>query len=216
MENFTQILNIIYLLSGPMLVVIAYIALGQIKVAKLQLEEQRKVAQIQSKRDALKLMSEQVSAFNNVTLQLGNDLDDKIERENITFFDQAQVKVSEQGISINIRDFGSLEELDPIIPELTKFANALDSLSIYFLSGVADEDQAFRAIGSNYCDSVKDILPFLVKANDYDEYCYSNCLQLFMIWHNRLEVTNMLKQRQELESQIKDRSIVTIKPVGTA
>ncbi|CAH1540811.1 hypothetical protein ACPSLY_06440 [Vibrio parahaemolyticus] len=216
MENFTQILNIIYLLSGPMLVVIAYIALGQIKVAKLQLEEQRKVAQIQSKRDALKLMSEQVSAFNNVTLQLGNDLDDKIERENITFFDQAKVKVSEKGISINIRDFGSLEELDPIIPELTKFANSLDSLSIYFLSGVADEDQAFRAIGSNYCDSVKDILPFLVMANDYDEHCYSNCLQLFMIWHNRLEVTNMLKQRQELESQIKDRSIVTIKPVGTA
>lgn len=199
-----------------MLVVIAYIALRQIKVAKLQLEEQRKLAQIQSKRDALKLMSEQVSTFSNVIIQLANDLDDKIERENITFFDQASLEVSEKGISINIRDLGSLQELDPIIPELTKFANSLDSLSIYFMSGVADEDQAFLAIGSSFCDLVKDILPFLVMVNDWDQYSYSNCLQLFMIWHNRLEVKSMLKQRQDLESQIKDRSIVTIKPVGTA
>ncbi|MEZ8827034.1 hypothetical protein AB6E04_22050 [Vibrio amylolyticus] len=214
MEQFTEILNIIYLLSGPTLVVIAYLALGQIKVAKLQLEEQKNIAQIQSKRDALKLMSEQVAAFNNVILQLENELDDKIESESIEFFDKAEVSISEEGISINLEELGSLEELDPIIPELTKFANSLDSLSVNFLSGVADEEQAFRAIGLNYCDSVKDILPFLVMANNYNEHSYANSLQLFMIWHNRLEVMSMLKKKKDLDSQLNSRSIVTVTPVG--
>jgi len=60
MEQFRDYLEILYFLSGPVLVVIAYIALAQIKLAKNQIEVQRNANRVSAKRDALRLTSEQI------------------------------------------------------------------------------------------------------------------------------------------------------------
>ncbi len=58
MELFKEILNILYLLSGPFIAIFTYYALQQIKVAKESIN-------INSTRDSLKLTAEQVKYYSN-------------------------------------------------------------------------------------------------------------------------------------------------------
>ena len=81
MELFKEIIEIAYFISGPALVVIAYLALSQIKVAKKQIEAQRNATRISSKRDALKATSEQIAKYASEIIPLQNIYNEKISSE---------------------------------------------------------------------------------------------------------------------------------------
>jgi len=91
MEQFRDYFEILYFLSGPVLVVIAYIALAQIKLAKNQIEVQRNATRISAKRDALRLTSEQIKEYGVTIIPIINTLDKKIENESIEFFEKSAI-----------------------------------------------------------------------------------------------------------------------------
>lgn len=126
MESIKNFLEIVYFLSGPALVAIAYIALGQIKVARSQIEEQRKATRISAQRDALKLTSEQIREYGLKIIPLLNILDKAINDNNIKFFEKSEIIINDN--SIKVKPYTSDNELKKIANVINEFLNVMNAL----------------------------------------------------------------------------------------
>lgn len=216
MEQFRDYLKILYFLSCPALVVIAYIALAQIKLAKNQIEEQRNATRISVKRDALRLTSEQIKEYGATIIPIINTLDKKIEDESVEFFKKAEVVINEDNIKVKpCSDDAEIEKLKNIIPEFLNVMNALEGFSVFFVSGVADEKLAYRSLSTTFCHSVKNFLPLIVMLTS-DSNSFSVTMKLFSIWNNRLDSEAMEQQMQGLEKKLRSKKEKTIRIIGDA
>jgi len=215
MEVVKNILEIFYFLSGPAIAVIAYLALGQIRVAKDQMEEQKKALRITSKRDALKVTAEQVTLYCDKIIPLHNILDKKIKSEGIDALDKFKVEFDSGSIKIAPpKEEVSFKDFDCFIEELVDVANAMESFSTYFASGVADEKIAYLSLGSTFCSSMEKISPVLIPLSN-DGRRFSACLRLFSIWGERLESESLERQKTEIESKLKTKRKVSTKVIGS-
>jgi hypothetical protein len=216
MENFKEFLEIIYFISGPILVIIAYLALGQIKVAKEQIEEQKNASKINSKRDALKLTSEQITHSGAFIIPLQNALNVSINKNNIKYFDESSVEILGNKIKVTpCKREGEFEKLSYVGSEFTAVMNAMEGFAVFFSSGVADEKIAFYSLSETYCNQIKLLLPLLVPIRA-GEKKLTACMHLFTIWNSRLEAEKLEMQKSELDKKIKNHKTHTVTTVGTA
>ena len=158
MDTVTDVLEIVYFLSGPALAVIAFLALEQIKIAKSQINEQREISRIHAKRDSLRATADQISVYGKEIIPLSNILNDKIRSSGTEFFEKSEMTIDNEEISVKpyFHD-GEAEKVKSFVPEYGDYTNALDAFAAFFLSGVADESYAYKGLASTYCNSVKDI-----------------------------------------------------------
>ena len=216
MEQFRDYLEILYFLSGPVLVVIAYIALAQIKLAKNQIEVQRKATRISAKRDALRLTSEQIKEYGATIIPIMNILDKKIENESIEFFKKSEVVIGDDNFKVKpCSDDAEIEKLKNIIPEFLNVMNALEGFSAFFVSGIADEKLAYRSLSTTFCNQVKDFLPLIIMLSSNRNSFFAT-MKLFSIWNNRLDSEAMEQQMQELEKKLRSKKEKTIRTIGDA
>lgn len=214
LELFKDWLEIAYFLSGPIVAFIAFLALGQIRVAKSQMEEQKKSLRITSKRDALKLTAEQVTVYCDKIIPLQNKLDAKLKSDNVKILDKFNIEFNNNSIKVippqedfNYEDFKSFAE------EFVNIANAMESFSTYFVSGVADEKVAYLSLGSSFCDSMKKLAPILIPISN-DGRRFSATLRLYSIWGERLESEALEKQKLEIDKKLKSKRQVNTKVIG--
>ena len=214
MESIKSILEIVYYLSGPVIAYIAYLALGQIRISKEQIKEQRKSLQITSKREALKLTSDQVFIYSEKIIPLQNKLNEKISAEGVDFINKFKVEVESGSVNV-IRPAGKhqFSSIKKIIPELVDVANAMESFSTYFVSGVADEKLAYLSLGSTFCNSVERIAPVIVPTSNQGKH-FNAVLNLYVIWKSRLEAENLEKQKNEIETKLKGQRKVSVEVLG--
>ena len=214
MDSFRDILEIIYFISGPLLVLIAYGALSQIKVAKEQLEEQRKFSQIASKRDALKVTSEQITSYGSDIVPLQNIYHKKIESEEIKYFSKSTVEVNGNEIRMEpCKDKAEFKKLELILEEYTNVLNRMEGFSVFFMSGVADEKIAYLSLSDTFCTFVKEAMPLLLLL-DPDKNRFTATTSLFFTWNSRLESESLKKQKELLDKKIKNNQPQTVKFVG--
>ncbi len=216
MEQVRDYLEILYFLSGPALVVIACIALVQIKLAKNQIEVQRNATKISAKRDALRLASEQIKDYGSTIIPIINNLNKKIEAKSIEFFKKSKVVIGDDSFKVNPRiDVAEIDKIINIIPEFLNVMNALEGFSAFFVSGVADEKMAYRSLSTTFCNSVKNFLPLIVMLSS-NRKSFSATMKLFSIWKNRLDSEVMEKQMQELEKRLRSKKERTLRTIGDA
>lgn len=216
MDKIKPIAELIYLLSGPVVAIIAYLALGQIRIAKEQLIEQKKSTIINSKRDALKLTSEQISHFGTKVIPLINTLNDAIEVHNIRLFFDAKIEIDNNEISVDTTNIP--DESDKLIligQELTSVMNAIEGFSAYFATGVADEKLAYYSVSSTFCHTIKKLLPILLPITE-DDLHFSATMHLFNIWHTRKSTEKLLLEKSKIEKKLSGKNVLEIKPIGTA
>ncbi len=214
MEDFKDIVELIYFFSGPLLVLVAYLALDQIKVSKNQILEQRNALIITSKRESLKLSSEQITFYGKEIIPSLNILDHRIESENIEFFKKSKVTIRDDGISVvPYYETNDFDKLNKIVPEFTKALNLLEGFSTYFISGVADEKFAYRSLSTTFCESIKDILPLIIYVSD-DGHRFSATIELFVMWNSRMETESIKKEKAELEKRLKNKKEISINTLG--
>lgn len=214
MEQVKNWLEIIYFLSGPAIAVIAYFALAQIRVAKTQLEEQKKALRITSKRDALKLTAEQVTLYCDKIIPLQNTLDAKLKSEGIDFLDKFEIEFESGSIRvIPPKEDIKSQEFSKFGKEFVDVANAMESFSTYFATGVADERIAYLSLGSTFCASMKTYAPILIPLGN-DGRRFSATLRLYSIWGVRLESENLEKQKAEIDKKLRSKKQVFTKVVG--
>ena len=214
MDVAKDILEIIYFLSGPALVIVAFMALAQIKVAKSHVEEQKRAATIGAKRDSLKVAAEQIKDYSTNIIPMINELDKKISKGGVKFFDNSETFISDDGIRVKpSTDTEDIKSVMPILEVFTKTMNAVEGFATFFVSGVADEKIAYRSLSTTFCDTLKKNMPLIVMLSS-DANSYSATLTLFSIWSNRLDAEDLEKQRVELEDKLKNKQEKTIKIVG--
>jgi len=208
METLKDILEIIYYLSGPCLVLIAYKALDQIKVSK-------KIAETSNKREAYKIAIEEVRFYSDEIIPLINRLDKKIAKHDIKFIKNIKNTITED--SLTIESFKMNKEDDDlmlmIIEDVSDLFNKLESFSNFFTSAIADEMTAYHTTAETYCSTVKQYSIYLaLERKDDMEHCI---MELFYIWNNRLNKERLINEKKSLEERIKNSSDKAILPLGT-
>ncbi|WP_332399367.1 hypothetical protein [Vibrio metschnikovii] len=214
MENIKEFLEIAYYISGILLVWVAYLALGQIKVARQQLEEQKKSLKITSKRDALKLTSEQVTNYGINIIPLQSTLEVAINKHGVTFFKNSKVEINGAEIKVTPpQDEKELEKIELIVKDFTNVMNALEGFAVYFASGVANEKLAYQSLAKTYCHHLQKYMPLLVMI-DAGNKRFSASMFLFNAWHSRLVAEELAMERAKINEKIKSHKTHTISTVG--
>lgn len=210
-SNLRNILEILYFASGPALVVVTIIALNQIKIAKDDIR-------IRSQREASQLTISQCEKYQHEIIPLMVEIY-KFENEN-----KVPKYMGKIGDFLNddlTKDpkWFSLWVSKPkeINQRWINLINALESFSICFTMGIADEGMAFSIAGKIFCDNVKDLYPYIAifRTKGNVRLQFEHIVTLYKIWSPRLQKYNYEEQLIELQSNINSIKDDTIKPVGT-
>jgi hypothetical protein len=200
---------IYYVTGGPVLAAVAIFGLRQIYVAK-------KSVQINSRRDAYRLSSQQLSLYLTDIIPILNELDRKLDEKNLSGIGGwAEILTGSEGLSIRYRPteshIASFKD-EEVYTLAIKALNHMESFSQPFASGLASESIAYKTVGTTYLNSVKKVLPFMVVAGD--EY-YKNTMNLFAIWHKRREAERLSKEKDKIGRELDKLGTGTvIVPIG--
>jgi hypothetical protein len=213
MEKLRTFLELIYFISGPLLLYIAYKGLEQIKLGRIQVNETKEARIMMAKRDAYKISAEKCEYYTSKIIPDIDNLDAEIKAKNIKFFDNSIVEISGDKITVkpNYTDdaeFNLVWEL-PVL----KVFNSLESFSLYFISGVADEKIGFLTIGTTFCHSVKKYLPHLIDLTEDNDF--SSIIQLFTLWNARIENNKLEKEKERIENELNKSKPKSINTIGT-
>jgi hypothetical protein len=187
--------------------VVAIIGLKQLKISKDE-------ARLNAKRDAARLANEQLKYYLEKIIPLQNELDEIIKKQRITIFKQSSFKREGDKLSVKLAPTDTfMDQLEKVVGVFVEINNALEAFSSYFTSALADEKIAFKAVGSTFCDSVKQSLPLI--ASGQDRGSYQNTIELYFMWQERLERQSLSAQKKELEHQLETMGGKEIIPLGT-
>ncbi|VGO21648.1 hypothetical protein [Pontiella sulfatireligans] len=207
MEQIKDILEIIYFISAPIITIIAAIGLWQIKVSKDH-------TRISAKRDALSLAAQQCDHYLRNIIPLHNSLDKAILANEVTFMKKAKVTFKGESIRIQYDDTEVItEECMKISSEMLPVLNALESFSVFFTAGAADERVAFSCVGKTFCSSVQDLLPEIMLHRDSGYW--KHITALFFLWKPRLDEEMLLKEKEQIDKKLKSINGKFITPTGT-
>jgi hypothetical protein len=134
----------------------------------------------------------------------------------VAFFQESKVEMVPAGFSVQWpQSQAAVRTLTLIGPDFTAVANRMEAFAVFFVSGVADEMVAFSAVGRTYCQSTRKLLPALLLLARLPGGSYRNVLRLFRLWDARLQVDQLQRAQQELESKLGTIQTTAIPPLGT-
>jgi len=95
--------------------------------------------------------------------------------------------------------------------------NQLESISAFFMSGIADECTGFRVIGRTFCGSVESSYD-LISISRQEKACpyWANTVDLYQLWRPRLTKAEMEIAKENIEHELSSISARTISPIGVA
>lgn len=214
MQTLKDILEIIYFISGPVLVVAAIYGLKQIRITREQINETKESRKISSKREAYKIAAEQCKYYSETIIPLLNKLDKVIDEKKLEYFTKSEITINAE--KIVVRPYLEDNALDKVftecLEELHTAINFIEGFSVYFVSGVAADIVGYKTLGRTYTNSVKTLLPIILP---FGKDSFSNIKALFIMWQARLEKEKLLKEKTEVEEKIKKQKTITIDAIGT-
>ena len=215
MEILKNILEILYLLSGPALAIAAFYGLKQVRIAAGQIEETKKARVLTSKREAYTVAGEQCKYYVKTIIPLLNQIDKIIDDKNIEYFEKSEVTI--KGNEIKVKPYTKDNALDKVFEEcledVTTVLNYLEGFSVFFTAGIAADNVGFNTLGRTYVESVKQFLPIILSLGD--DGSYEQIKTLFITWNSRIEKEALLKEKDQVEEKIKKQRTITIDSIGT-
>lgn len=202
-----DILELLYFLCGPALVIVAIIGLRQLKILK-------DVARVSAKRESYRLAAEQCVYYADHVIPAQNELDEAIEARELTFFDESKARIEGEKITIQYPKDIDFQKLTSISPQRGNAYNRMNAFSLFFVSGVADESVGFSSVGQTFCRNVKKLLPDIMLLNRAAK-AYKNIIKLFLIWNARLQVESLMRDKEVLENKLRSIDNKEIRPIGT-
>lgn len=197
-KGLKYIVEIISLLTAPVILYLAYRGLEQIKLAK-------KESKLNSKREAYKITAEQCKDYQGRIIALHNQLFNKETEEKAKFLKESKVTITDKNISVEfVKD-----DTEKISTELLEVVNAMEGFSLFFVSGLGNERVAYETIGETFVDSTKYLLPFLIAYGNKKRF--KNTMSLFIIWYKRREKDELEIEKKVLEDKLKTKKTVEIK-----
>ncbi|EMY3479061.1 hypothetical protein AAIP31_002303 [Flavobacterium psychrophilum] len=203
----------IYLISGPILAILGFAAILQLRLTK-------KAMIMSSKRQAAELATKQINVYCKQIIPLQDKFTDKkreqnIERivpENLKKFtiQELESNVNHEIIKKKTKEF--VDNIDDILAIL----NAFESFAIYFTKGVADEEIAFSSIGRTYCFSVETFSFDLSIIRKDDEICgFENVIKLYQMWNAKLKSDKISRELTKKQIELDKLKINKVDILGT-
>ena len=203
------ILEILYFLCAPIIAIAAIYGLRQLKISK-------EVAMISAKRESYKLAAEQCKYYAETLIPILRMVKDKFEKEKILFVTESELIIDSKGFSCKIKSVSKeqIQRLNSIAVEVTDCQNKLEALSLFFISGLADETIGYRSIGEDLCESAK---PFIVATflehRGPDKSSPINAL--YILWCSRGKKQKLAEKKADIDAQLRSIENKTIRAIGT-
>lgn len=195
-----------YFIASIGLAIFAYYGLQQITVLKT-------TAASQAKRDALRLTSEQCAVYADKIISAQNEFNDRLKKLEITWFEGWTIEIDGQEVSAKRTtpsNFHNFMELD-----IGHHLNQMEAFSVYFVSRLADEAVAYRAVGRTFVRHLDKVMPFVLIARKDGHF--QNMVSLYVMWKARVEAEKLAIDQKKIDSKLSKlhSASATASPVGT-
>jgi hypothetical protein len=209
-------LDIASKVSAIVIAVAALLALRQIALAKRQLETTKDLFKLQSRRASIELSIDACKRYAENVIQDFIKIIKHCETNDILFFENATFRRNGDSIQISTvhakkEDAAKLAEIGDL---LTSFCNGLEAFAIYFLSGVADEEIAYRTNALSYtemCETAYKVFAITGKTGKNIDAINT----LYFRWAKRLENDDLVEQKLKINQQLSTFAQKPIRPIGT-
>jgi hypothetical protein len=207
-------LELLYFLSGVILIVTVWIGLKQLKIVSEDFK-------IKNKRASVEKSIEYLNWFATDFIPQTNLFFRKVASEDLQYYkgpfsDQflfdVNCKRESKYITAYITFCNENEAMDLL--------NQLEYFSAALISGLADEELAFNPLGLIYCELVERMYPFYCNVrrnrNEDDDRSsmFSYTIKLYNIWRKRIDRTKMERKRSILDESISKMPEERIKYIG--
>ena len=197
--------ELVALLSSVIIAVVAIIGLKQIVILK-------KTLRVQSKRDALKLTSEQCAVYMAEIIPLQDEFQNAVRENNVKYFEGWDTEVREGKVFVSRKQPPNSEGLEKVILKLSMLNN-MESFSSFFTSNVGDERVAYNTVGTTFLTFTRGLLPWVLHCNQRGYY--KSLTQLFIQWESRRLSEEIREKKESLEEQLRRTTFKNYPPVGT-
>jgi hypothetical protein len=210
-DSTKSIVENLYLLSGPILTLLAVAGIVQLFLTK-------KTLIINSQRDAANLAAQQLRDYCERVIPTLNKYDISLRKEKIQDVD---IEIGEFSRQYLEKKLGK-PRLKEIVNERLKLLylqlnalNTLESFSIYFVKGIADEQIAYSSVGRTFCFSVEKYYFDIAFSRSKDDNAFQNIIDLYKLWRSRLDKEKLTKEQEDLLRRLNNINVETIDPIGT-
>lgn len=211
-DTSKSIVENLYLLSGPILTLLAIAGVIQLFIT-------RKTLIINSKRDAANLAAQQIKDYSVRIIPKMTKYDFSLIKEKI---EKTKIEIGDFNVEYLVQKLGA-KKVSEVRNERLKFLvlwldvlNSMEAFATYFTKGVADEEIAFSSIGRTYCYSVENYFFEIADCRNLkDDNSFQNIIDLYKIWKERLKKIQLTKEQEELMLKLHQVNETKIDPIGT-
>ncbi|ODA00606.1 hypothetical protein A7P25_21990 [Achromobacter xylosoxidans] len=203
-------LELLYFLTGgPVLAVLAGLALKQITVAKAN-------ARISAQRDSYRLAAEQVKVWLAEIIPLSNALDVACKARGLDFGSLGEILEANAEVKLRLKAGWGAVLLEPdnkeAIEAFLALVNRLETFSVFFTSKIAAERMAFDSIGYGFVKYVTPIVPMMfILGRDGHWGCTK---KLWLLWYIREKESALKLEAKRIEAALKAAKSDEIIPLG--
>jgi predicted peroxiredoxin len=232
-------LELAYFASGVILAVFAAFGLRQLILAKQSLKiaaeglrTTKNDIQIRVKREAVVIAAKQCEKFAEEVIPNYADgiataansgvkvftwvlLDDNFDEETIKEKDEASEWIQQ------------LRKVKEAQRALLRVLNQHEAFAMYFAHGAADEEMAYPAVGTVFCDHIRVLAPLLISLRMHEKPkissgLFQNTIDLYVLWSNRAKHASLeaaANVHESVASKSREEAaalkIRRIPPIGT-
>ena len=238
-QDLRHTLELLYFLSGPVVTILAIAALRQLQLAKgaLKAAEQqiilaseavgvaRRDIELRSKREAVQLAAERCEKFADRLIPRYETHLRTIKAAGVRVDQWSLADTEFQPSSLVDPDAATrwLEKLHAdreVMLAATAMLNDLEAFAVYFVSGAADEETAYPAIGALFCGIVEALAPHLIHLRRrapgvFASGPFANSVGLYKLWHARSRQHDLEAQAQRINLELAMVQQPPLRPIGT-
>jgi hypothetical protein len=233
-----DILEVIYYVSGIVLVGFGFYGLKQVKIGLNQLKvgmsqvsisiEMLEIAkqdvEIRSKREAAILAIQQSEMFAREVLPQFGEIKKAWKKYSIPEFEFNGIFTFNRNVK-TILDFQEKvnkavkwrftnKSYQLLFSEYISVCNKLESLASYFIKEIADDNVVFESIGKAYCNIIESLYPYICLIDEKNEL-YVNLKGLYRVWKIRIVNNESISNSKVVFEGVTGSEDLILNPIGT-
>jgi hypothetical protein len=196
-ETTNSLVENLYLLSGPLLLISIVIGIFQLKASKQTILQAENTININSTRDSIKLAIEQYKYIQDTLIPLELNIMSIVEEKELKFIEYKDH--FEHFTLTELESFGK-EKLTKYLNsgfknreyrlKAVEFVDKMNMISVPFNALVADDKTGFQAFGKYYCGIIKQYYPLIAMLRKTDnDIRFNDIKTLYNRWNNMKKET---------------------------
>ncbi|MBP6039448.1 MAG: hypothetical protein KA523_04525 [Flavobacterium sp.] len=222
-DSTKSIVENLYLLSGPLILISIIIGIYQIKISQNSLNQSKKDLFINSKRDSIKLALEQdkyiLEKITPIEIELINYRKEKkykmeFYKKPILFTKKELDNYGKDKLNnyIKVTDMGNTDMLTKMITII----HNLNCVAVHYNSKIADDETGFITSGQYFCNVVEAYYPIIaIRRQNNNDVRYKDIKELYSRWSKKLESNQISSEIEELTKIKSEIQTITLTPLGT-